>query len=166
MKELAAGLVIALVLFLFKMFGKKTKEEKELNNALMPDAVKQWINDVQQAGQEFGVPADIGMSVLWVESMGNASARGSAGEYGLMQLKDIAVRDLQLQNFGKFEGYKTDPVQNIRAGVAYLKRWYDVTGNWPAAIKAYNQGLKGSKERPQLAANYLEKVNSKRSFFK
>jgi len=165
MKELILALIIGLGLFLLKMFGQKKEQEMELNSAKIPESVKRWVPELQQAGQEFGVPADIAAAVLWTESAGDQNARGSAGEVGLMQLKDIAVKDLALQQYGDFSNYKTDPVENIRAGVAYLRRWYTVTGNWPAAIKAYNQGYQGSLNKPELAAQYLEAVNSKREFF-
>lgn len=147
------------------IFGKKISQERAVNRAKVPEAVLQWETEVIAAAKEFDVPSTIAMAVLWTESVGNKNARGSSGEYGLMQLKEIAIRDLQLNGFGTFDGWRTDAAQNIRAGVAYLKLQYRRTGDWFKAVKAYNQGYQGAKDNPQLAQNYLDKVRNKEQFF-
>lgn len=158
---IVAGIIAVLVY----IFGTKQQQESIINRAKIPAAVIQWETEVRAAAKEFGVPVSIALSVLWVESAGNPQARGSSGERGLMQLKEIAVKDLQLQGFGTFPNWETDPAQNIRAGVAFLALQYRRTGNWYEAVKAYNQGYAGKDQNPGLAADYLNKVRQKEQFF-
>ena len=155
----------AVLVIIAYLFAEKRKEEIKLNTAKIPEQVRQWESLVVAASREFDVPATIAMSVLWVESAGSANARGSAGEIGLMQLKKIAVNDLAIQGFGKFTGWQTDPQQNIRAGVAYLRLQYNRTGNWFDAVEAYNQGFEGRKKNPEKAQAYLNEVREKEKFF-
>jgi soluble lytic murein transglycosylase-like protein len=74
------------------------------------------------------------LAVIAVESGGNAAAVSSAGATGLMQLMpDTASR------FGVTES--TDPVQNIRGGVAYLDWLMGEFGNDAVlALAGYNAG--------------------------
>lgn len=152
--------------FLAWMFGKKNTQQQEINRAKVPDAVLQWEPQVFAAAREFNVPVTILWAMLWQESGGNALARGSAGEIGLMQLKEIAVKDVRLRGYGKFENWKRDPETNIRAGAAFLHLQQERTGSWLKAVKAYNQGYQGAQERPELANQYLEAVRQKEKFFR
>lgn len=158
-------ILIALAGVLAYLFGEKTKEEKKVNSAKVPNSVKQWEPLVFEASKEFEVPFSIAQAVLWQESAGKENARGSAGEIGLMQLKEIAVKDLKLQGFGRFPGWDKNSEQNIRAGVAFLALQKKRTGDWFDAVKAYNQGFEGMKENPELANEYLNEVKAKEKFF-
>jgi len=158
---LAAGVV---ALFLY-FFGSERKKINEINRAKIPESVLQNENLMREMSQKYEVPLDILWAVSWVESTGRMSAIGSAGERGIMQLKEIAVKDLQQKGIGKFRNFKTDPKQNIAAGAAYLKLQYDRTGSWMRALKAYNQGFQGMKDNPEKAAEYMQKVKSKMRFF-
>lgn len=158
-------IVFAILAGLAWLFKEKNKEEKQLNNSKIPESVRQWEPEVTAAAKEFNVPKTVAMAVLWQESAGNPNARGSSGEVGLMQLKEIAVKDLQLRKFGKFDGWKNNPEQNIRAGTAYLALQKENTGNWFEAVKAYNQGFKGKDQNPVKANNYLKEVKAKEKFF-
>lgn len=144
---------------------KATISEARHNYSRVPDQVAQWIEPVQQAAASYGVPFRIAMAVLWVESGGGPGRVGGAGEIGLFQLKEIAVRDLGLQGYGSFDGWDRHPEDNIKAGVAFLLLQYKRTGNWIDALGAYNQGQAGAKRYPERAAAYVQKVNDKMKFF-
>lgn len=158
--------VAAVVGFLAWMFGKKEEQQREINRAKVPEAVLQWEPQIFNAAKEFNVPVTILWAMLWQESGGHPLARGSAGEIGLMQLKEIAIRDLRLQGYGDFPGWKTDPETNIRAGAAFLALQESRTGNWMKAVKAYNQGHQGAQEYPERANEYLQAVREKEQFFR
>lgn len=165
MTNTVASIAVAIVIFVSAYFAtKKVREEKQLNKAKIPKPVRDWRPVVRRASDEFDVPYNYAHAILWKESLGDPGARGGAGEIGLMQLKPIAVKDVQ-QVKGDFSGWKHDPEQNIRAGVAYLKRQFERTGDWREAIKAYNQGFAGMKENPHKATAYLEDIEQKAKFF-
>lgn len=145
-------------------FREKWKEEKQINRSKIPSPVRKWEKQVKRASDEFGVPYQIAHAVLWQESAGDPAARSKAGAIGLMQLKPIAVKDVQ-DIKGDFSGWKVNEEQNIRAGVAFLKRQKERTGNWQDAIKAYYQGFEGMKTNQKIASEYLEEVTRKSQFF-
>lgn len=147
--------------FILKVFKNNTS----MASKNIPDSVSQWYDKVNFYSVLAGVPADIAMSVLWVESAGNPEAVGSAGERGLFQLKQIAVDDVRINSGKDFNDFAINADINIQAGIEFLALQYKRTRNWPDAIKAYNQGFKGMNDNPELAAVYLEKVNEKRRVF-
>lgn len=156
--------VIILVFVLLFAGGEKVKEKQE-NVKMIPGRVGQWTKTVRKYANKYNIPFPVAMAVMWVESAGDPSARGSAGERGLYQLKEIAVKDLKLQGYGNFKFYETLPEENIEAGIAYLDLQRKRTGNMSDAIKAYNQGFAGMKKNPGLANEYLQKVEERKKFF-
>lgn len=72
-------------------------------------------------------------AVIQVESGYNPRAQSNKGAKGLMQLIDGTASDVGVTN-------PYDPADNIRGGVAYLRKLYDEFGELELALAAYNAG--------------------------
>lgn len=148
---LLAGLAAGLYYFRDKIFARGVSEKAF--SRLTPSV----INVVKKVSEKTGVPANIIAAVIVVESGGNPLAVGGVGERGLMQLRPVAIQDVN-QNFGtslKFSEMFVVPL-NIYAGALYLKLQHKRLGNWPDAIRAYNAGETGA--RRGRGKEYLKRV--------
>ena len=106
-----------------------------------------------------GVRLDLIRAVVQVESGYNAYARSPKGALGLMQLMPATM-----QQFGVHNAF--NPIENIRAGVAYLRQLLDrYSNNEELALAAYNAGpgavdKHGSAVPPyKETQDYVLKVN-------
>lgn len=155
--------LLALVIFAL-VKGVKVVGEMP-NYKKVPQYIKKWYPYALLASQKTGVTVDLILSVIWTESGGNEFAIGSADEIGLMQLKPIAVRDVE-QNFAiDTRGWDIEPEKNILVGAYYLKLQKKRVGTWNGALGAYNQGETGAKNKPALAQIYIDRVNNKLEYF-
>ncbi len=102
-----------------------------------------------------GLPYALAAAVITVESRWRVNARGSSGEYGLMQLMPATARSLGLR------GNPYNPTANMRAGTKYLYRCYRRAGGSVAlTIGCYNRGpgLMRSWSKNRITRNYVAKV--------
>lgn len=127
----------------------------------VPSQVDRWQLQARNAASRYGLPWEIVLGQIWTESAGDPNAYGSAGEIGLMQLKKIAIQDIQQNGYGTFDDWAVNPATNVRAGAAFLDLQLRRTGDIGQALGAYNQGYRGARERPVLANRYRDKVLNK-----
>lgn len=126
-----------------------TKAQRDYAEMIINEANKQ------------GVPYQLALGIAFNESGINPNAPdGSAGEIGLMQVKPgtglevgFTAQDLR------------DPAKNIQAGIAYLKKSYDLSDKDPElAAAGYNAGINHAfftekgKGLPSGTKEYLRKL--------
>jgi soluble lytic murein transglycosylase-like protein len=117
----------------------------------------QFDASINEHSRRMGVSADLVRAVIQVESAFNPTAVSNKGAMGLMQLMPATAHELGVSN--PFE-----PDQNIRGGVAYLKRLLDrYNQKVELALAAYNAGM-GNVEKYgdvppfQETRNYVKKI--------
>jgi len=87
---------------------------------------------VQQAAAKYGVDPALAMAVARRESGFNPNAMSPAGAIGVMQLLPATA--------AQYGADPRDPVQNIDAGVRYLRDLLNQYGDEAKALAAYNWG--------------------------
>jgi len=92
-------------------------------------------------------------AVAKVESDFNPNVRGTAGEYGLMQIKEESARDV---GFIGYPAQLFDPGVNIKYGSAYLDWMFEMFGP-EVGVQAYNVGP-GAARRGTRNPIYFQKV--------
>ena len=102
-----------------------------------------------------GVPVQLAMAIVQIESSFRVKAKGAAGEVGLMQVKPRTARGM---------GYKGsvnalyDPEVNIRYGMKYLAEARRRGGGTTCGtILKYNAGHYAKRMNP-ISARYCQKV--------
>src|SRR5207248_6290967 len=97
-----------------------------------------------------GVRPDLVRAVVQVESAFNPYATSPKGAMGLMQLMPATA-----QQFGVRNAF--NPVENVRAGVAYLRQLLDrYQNNEELALAAYNAGPGAVDKHGQTVPPYRE----------
>ena len=95
----------------------------------------QYDASINEHSRNMGVSADLVRAVIQVESAFNPTAVSNKGAMGLMQLMPATALELGVMN--PFE-----PHENIRGGVAYLKRLLNrYNQKVELALAAYNAGM-------------------------
>lgn len=112
---------------------------------------------INEHSRRHGVSADLVRAVIQVESAFNPTAVSSKGAMGLMQLMPATAIELGVRD--PFE-----PEQNIRGGVAYLKRLLDrYDQKVELALAAYNAGMGNVDKYDDVppfeeTRNYVKKI--------
>lgn len=110
---------------------------------------------IERHAQANGVPAAVARAVVRVESNYRVTARGSAGEIGLMQIKPSTARMMGYR--GSVKGL-FDPETNIRYGMKYLGMAHKLGGGAVCeTILKYNAGHAARRMNPVSRA-YCAKV--------
>lgn len=100
-----------------------------------------------------GIDWRLVVAVIAVESAFDPTSESEAGAYGLMQVRPIAAREVEMAEF-------QTPAANVRAGVRYLRRLLSM---FPAAdryqqlalaLAAYNMGPAHLNDAQLLATRY------------
>jgi soluble lytic murein transglycosylase-like protein len=120
--------------------------------------------------QENGLPADLVMSLAWVESSWRRSAVSDVGAVGVMQLMPNTVEYVSRKLLGLRSNLDPkNPTSNVRMGAKYLRRLLDQNhGNVRQALIAYNQGLTSLKANGSygVAERYADRVLALRPQFR
>ena len=114
---------------------------------------------IVQNAQLSGVRTDLVRAVVQVESGYNTYARSPKGALGLMQLMPSTIQQYGVRN-------PFNPIENIRAGVSYLRQLLDrYSNNEALALAAYNAGP-GAVDRHGVAVppyketrDYVSRIN-------
>jgi len=105
---------------------------------------------ISEHSQQGGVRPDLVRAVMQVESAFNPLARSAKGALGLMQLMPATIREFGVTN-------PFNPVENVRAGVAYLRSLLDRYQNDEVlALAAYNAGPTAVDRHGQSVPPYRE----------
>ncbi|MFC6489787.1 lytic transglycosylase domain-containing protein [Nitratireductor sp. GCM10026969] len=121
------------------------------------DNARPYHDIVSRYASEYGVPVNLAHAVIAIESNYRASARGRAGEVGLMQIKPSTARGM---GYGGSVKGLYDPDTNIRFGMKYLAKAYQLgNGSTCGAILRYNAGH-GARRMNAISSAYCNKVKS------
>ena len=130
------------------------QSESVRTTTYVPPTRSQCYDDVIAKHAELnGLRLDLLRAVVQVESVFNANARSPKGAKGLMQLMPGTIKD-----FGVANPY--NPVENVRAGTAYLRQLlnrYD--NNEELALAAYNAGPGAVDKYGETVPPYKETRN-------
>ncbi|MDR0965067.1 MAG: lytic transglycosylase domain-containing protein [Myxococcales bacterium] len=89
---------------------------------------------LEEACAHHGVPFELALAVMEVESAFDPNALSKAGAQGLMQLMPATAEDMGVED-------AFDPRQNVFGGVRYLRRLTDLFGDdLDRVLAAYNAG--------------------------
>lgn len=112
--------------------------------ALAPGLTREELEAFAEAeARRQGVPPQLVKAIIDTESNWEPGARSERDARGLMQLRHAAAAEVGVRD-------RNDPIQNIRGGVAYLKKQLNRFGDTGLALAAYNWGPKNAA---QLEAN-------------
>jgi hypothetical protein len=123
----------------------------------LQEVSEQYGKDILRATLDTNVSPALVLAVIGIESAGKSDAVSHAGAVGLMQLIPATA-----ERFGVKDS--TDPVQNIKGGVAYLDWLLNEFDNDPVMVlAAYNAGegaVKANSGVPPYAEtrDYVPKV--------
>jgi membrane-bound lytic murein transglycosylase D len=99
-----------------------------------------YIAQMQQIFRDRGLPVELTYLPI-VESSYDNSARSHAGALGMWQFMRATGR--QFMRVDRSIDERRDPIESTRAAAEFLKQSYEILGNWPLAITAYNYGPGG-----------------------
>lgn len=157
-------LIIGLIILLLSGMKKET--------ARSAYDVMKWFPLAKKYGDFYNVDSYLVLSIIATESGGNENAQGPTGDFGLMQITQIALTDFN-QTYGTT--YKIGdlfiPDTNVHVGTGFFNLIYGrakskgLTGTDAlyTAIRAYNVGL---SKAGTAGFSYQEKVLAWYEIFK
>jgi soluble lytic murein transglycosylase-like protein len=122
---------------------RATRPVDERKSALYDDLIQEY-------ARQNSVRTDLVRAVVQVESGYNVWAQSPKGALGLMQLMPTTIQQFGVRN-------PFNPLENIRAGVAYLRQLLDrYANNEVLALAAYNAGPRAVDKHGQAVPPYKE----------
>lgn len=104
------------------------------------EQMTRYISQIKQVLRDEGLPEEIGYLPL-VESSFNNQSLSKTRAAGIWQFMPGTARLYMKVNNDVDE--RLDPYVATRAAARYLKRSYQLFGNWPVALMSYNHGQQG-----------------------
>ena len=110
------------------------------NFVLGMERSERYMEQIQAIFRERDLPAELAYLPL-IESSFRHDARSRAGAVGMWQLmRRTGKRYLRVTST---VDERKDPLESTRAAASLLAENFDIFGNWPLAITAYNHGQNG-----------------------
>jgi len=110
------------------------------NFVLGMERSERYLEQIQAILRERDLPVELAYLPL-IESSFRVDARSRAGAVGMWQLmRRTGQRYLRITST---VDERKDPLESTRAAASLLAENYDIFGNWPLAITAYNHGQNG-----------------------
>ena len=130
---------------------------RSLPYAKLQQRVSLYMPTIQKMAKKYQLSERLLLSVIYIESCFNKTARSPAGAQGLMQLMPNTARLMQVRN-------SYNPSQNIEGGSRYLRKMLNrYKNNTRLALAAYNAGP-GAVDKYngippyQETQNYVKKI--------
>ena len=109
-----------------------------------------------------GVEPAIVLSIAKTESGFNQSAKGAGGHIGVFQLSRATAKHLGI------DPHNLD--DNIKGGIMYYKKMYDIFGSTELAVAAYNVGPEAVKRCnntvPKHSKPFVSKIMADYMYYK
>jgi soluble lytic murein transglycosylase-like protein len=138
-----------------KVLSKATAGEKAVVAGKAAAAAGGYDTIISRYATAYNVPVSLAHAVIKIESNYRSTARGRAGEIGLMQIKPATARMMGYS--GSAKGLY-DPDTNIRYGMKYLAKARELGGGSTCGtILKYNSGH-GARRMNKISAAYCSKV--------
>ena len=121
---------------------------------------------IRELSAQYGVPSELILAVIAVESSFDPEAVSLSHDYGLMQINQINHEWLE-ENYGIKD--IMDPYQNILGGTIILASHLDRFDTMEEAVMAYNRGASGASKLIQqgiTSTEYSQEVMSRYQRFK
>jgi membrane-bound lytic murein transglycosylase D len=112
-----------------------------------------FLGQIKQIFESHGLPADLAY-LPHVESSFNYDAYSRFGAAGIWQFMPSTGK--RFMKIGYAVDERKDPIRSSHAAVKLLKENYEVLGDWPVAITAYNHGVSGMLRAKQSLGSYEE----------
>ena len=138
-----------------KVLAKATAGAKAVVAGKAAAAAGGYDTIIARYASAYNVPVSLAHAVIKIESNYRSTARGSAGEIGLMQIKPATARMMGYS--GSAKGL-FDPDTNIRYGMKYLAKARELGGGSTCGtILKYNAGH-AARRMNKISAAYCSKV--------
>jgi membrane-bound lytic murein transglycosylase D len=109
------------------------------------------LGQIKEVFQSYGLPADLAY-LPHVESSFNHKARSKSRAAGIWQFTPPTAK--RFLKIGHELDERRDPIFSSHAAARLLRENYEVLGDWPMAITAYNHGLGGMLKARRAKKSY------------